>query len=483
MSHFYSADKIFECIKSIEEDLRSIAFSVTYRRYGNRLVDDIIQDTYIKSCTIFLNSNLVMYEFFKEVKAVCTEISWEYFWEEKKNYAKPSFALSRSGGDDGNRWDLMGSDAYFELMGDESNSGERKMIALEELSAITEIKGQWLNFNHAKEFVHLLRIRSREEWDKYCKSGKKIKNIPQNPEIVYKNFKGWDDWFGNKYFNYEECCNWVQNNVDILKPSDWNKIKDKLPKEIPSDPELFYKESGWYDWYSFLVISNDEYGTKYLPYKDAMYWVQQNLWKFQLTMNTWDMYLLGEIKDAPPLPDNIPPHPDIVYKNTGWVSWYVWFGRYKDISRKFPISYFECRNWVKQNIPTINTKEQWDVFIAGNHHVKRPEFLPPNPDAVFRNRGWCGWNMFLMQNGMNKKWIDGVFNVANIRINYCGEKIWVTPISIFQEKITAKVITMLAKSVKGGEEIQFDAKDICQMPGLGNNKTKNKLSTYYKMSV
>ena len=57
----------------------------------------------------------------------------------------------------------------------------------------------YLSYKKAKKYVKKLNLINREDWQKYCKSGNKPKNIPTNPYKVYKN-KGWisqKDWLGH----------------------------------------------------------------------------------------------------------------------------------------------------------------------------------------------------------------------------------------------------------------------------------------------
>ena len=56
-------------------------------------------------------------------------------------------------------------------------------------------KQKWRNFTEAREFVRALKLSSMDGYRKYCKSGKKPKDIPTGPNIAYK--KEWirfGDW-------------------------------------------------------------------------------------------------------------------------------------------------------------------------------------------------------------------------------------------------------------------------------------------------
>lgn len=64
---------------------------------------------------------------------------------------------------------------------------------------------EYLSFKEARTFVHALKLKSTQEWRKYCAGdipsrGKLPKYIPSNPDHVYKN-SGWDgmtDWLGTQ---------------------------------------------------------------------------------------------------------------------------------------------------------------------------------------------------------------------------------------------------------------------------------------------
>ena len=63
--------------------------------------------------------------------------------------------------------------------------------------------GRMRLFLPARSFARKLKLRSQDEWLKYCRGElpdlpPKPSNIPTNPSVTYKNqgWKGWPDWLG-----------------------------------------------------------------------------------------------------------------------------------------------------------------------------------------------------------------------------------------------------------------------------------------------
>ena len=46
------------------------------------------------------------------------------------------------------------------------------------------------DFEEAKEYVHILKLKNQREWQTYAKSSRRPEDIPSTPQRVYKN-KGW----------------------------------------------------------------------------------------------------------------------------------------------------------------------------------------------------------------------------------------------------------------------------------------------------
>jgi hypothetical protein len=126
-----------------------------------------------------------------------------------------------------------------------------------------ERKSQYSSFEDARLYVQQLNLKNSYEWKAYCKSGKKPKNIPANPRVVYSKlgWKGFGDWLGTgiiavsrkKFLPFPEAKKFVKN-LNLRTSADWiNYCKSGLrPQNIPSNPNYSYKDIGWQGWRDWL---------------------------------------------------------------------------------------------------------------------------------------------------------------------------------------------------------------------------------------
>jgi hypothetical protein len=128
-------------------------------------------------------------------------------------------------------------------------------------------------FKKARTFAHRLRLKNAIEWGKYCRGelkgkGKKLEDIPAKPQRTYKDrgWVNWGDWLGTgtianrlkKYRPFKEARAFV-HGLGLKSWSEWKKYcrgelreKGKKPEDIPSNPNLPYKDKGWINWYDWL---------------------------------------------------------------------------------------------------------------------------------------------------------------------------------------------------------------------------------------
>ena len=128
---------------------------------------------------------------------------------------------------------------------------------------LTQRYVNFLEFTEARAFVHKQELKSQKEWREYAKSGLRPDNIPTNPQRTYEQsgWKGWPDWVGSArianqnrtYFNYKEAEAFARH-LDLRSAKEWLSYSKSgmRPAEIPSAPDVVYKNKGWEDWPTWL---------------------------------------------------------------------------------------------------------------------------------------------------------------------------------------------------------------------------------------
>ncbi len=118
------------------------------------------------------------------------------------------------------------------------------------------------SFIEAKIFISELKLENWKEWKIYCLSGNKPNDIPNAPQIVYKEeWKGIVDFLSSKkrnkkeeYLNFSDAKEFVKS-LNIKSQKEWNIFsRTKRPQNIPSNPRRIYKNKGWRgmrDWLGF----------------------------------------------------------------------------------------------------------------------------------------------------------------------------------------------------------------------------------------
>lgn len=111
---------------------------------------------------------------------------------------------------------------------------------------------EFRSFEDARTFVRNLKLETYEQWQKYCKSGKKPRNIPNCPMSVYKGqYKGISDWLGNQWMPFESARSYVWS-LNLTGQIRWKKYckSGSKPDDIPVTPNVVYKGQwvSWPDW-------------------------------------------------------------------------------------------------------------------------------------------------------------------------------------------------------------------------------------------
>ena len=107
---------------------------------------------------------------------------------------------------------------------------------------------EWRPFEEAREFVRGLGLASVDEWKEYARSPNKPRDIPQTPNKIYEDagWEGYPDWLGagravGKWRPYEEARAYIRS-LGIKDKEEWQEYcrSGKKPYDIPSTPDRIY---------------------------------------------------------------------------------------------------------------------------------------------------------------------------------------------------------------------------------------------------
>jgi superfamily II DNA or RNA helicase len=262
-------------------------------------------------------------------------------------------------------------------------------------NTISNYQKSFIEFDNAKEVISSYNLRSLNDWNDFCKAGKKPVNIPRNPAQYYlkKGWKGWHDFLGvpsdykklnKKYLNFEEAKTYV-HTLNLKRHDDWIKFcKDgKKPHNIPANPGSVYKNLGWKNMGDWL-------GTGRLGTKNRLYWpfTKSRSYVHKLKLKNegeWRTYT-----KSGKLPVDIPNTPQKIYTNE-WMGFGDWLGtgNIAPHQKKF-MTYFEAKKFLSKF--KLRTQNEYRVFCQSPN---RPPDLPTNPNSAYKNSGWISFGEFL----------------------------------------------------------------------------------------
>jgi len=113
---------------------------------------------------------------------------------------------------------------------------------------------KFIDYFSAKKLVKQMGIKSGKEYRKFCKSGKVQKNLPTNPNMIYKkNWNGWGDFLGTgtisvnilttSWLDYQNAMKFVRS-LKLASQTQWREYckSGRKPQDIPSQPNRVYKK-------------------------------------------------------------------------------------------------------------------------------------------------------------------------------------------------------------------------------------------------
>jgi superfamily II DNA or RNA helicase len=249
-------------------------------------------------------------------------------------------------------------------------------------------KFNWMDFEDAREYVNKLGIKNSKEWQEYCKSKNKPKNIPNRPDSTYINngWIGWGDWYGtgrianfNREFKEFYKAKEFVNSLNLKSTEEWIKYtkSNKLPIDIPTTPSNTYKGKGWIsmgDWLGTGRIADKN--KIFVPFDEARSFVHSLNLK---SSAQWKEYINSNKK-----PNDIPSNPGQSYKGKGWIGMSDWLGHGKITNSDKKFKKFSEAKKIVHGLKLKNYKEWIDYCKS----VDKPIDIPSQPSKVYKNDGY-----------------------------------------------------------------------------------------------
>ena len=125
---------------------------------------------------------------------------------------------------------------------------------------VVSSKRKYRPHGQARKFVRLLGLKKTQDWVDYCKSGQKPNDIPATPKKVYRDagWQGMRDWLGTTFLSFKQARK-IARSLGLKNKRAWDEwVKtDARPVNIPSNPSVIYKDCGWQgvkDWLGTKIL-------------------------------------------------------------------------------------------------------------------------------------------------------------------------------------------------------------------------------------
>jgi len=187
-----------------------------------------------------------------------------------------------------------------------------------------------------------------------------------------------------KFWSFKKARAYVRK-LSLKTTTEWKayaKSGDK-PDEIPSNPNQYYKDSGWKGYPDWIRNTDKLYKGRYRNFITARQFARKLKLK---TKTEWVHYA-----SSGHLPDDIPSYPESVYATCGWVNYGDWLGL-KRFNRKF-LPYKKARSFVRKL--KLENKKEWLEYTRS---IGFPDFLPKDPFTAYANSGYINMSDWLGSN-------------------------------------------------------------------------------------
>jgi hypothetical protein len=261
----------------------------------------------------------------------------------------------------------------------------------------------FLSFEDARTFARSLGLTSGKEWEAYCRSGARPRDIPGSPDSLYRD-QGWagiKDWLGAppryRFRTFEDARSYVWT-LGIKSQAEWSKYckSGGRPSDIPATPRGVYRHRGWADWGDWL-------GTGYVSVSKQNFWSYEDAKDFVWTLGIKTTREWLRYAKSAKRPAYIPISPHMVYKDKGWAGVGDWLGTGIIAHQNREWAPFkEARAFVRSLNLTVGWRESHyrpgcsrrgiNLIVVWREYCKsgeRPVNIPTDPARIYRDKGWA----------------------------------------------------------------------------------------------
>ena len=257
----------------------------------------------------------------------------------------------------------------------------------------------WRSFREARAFARSLHLSGEAAWRQWRANNERPDDIPSAPDVVYKDkgWVSWGDWFGT-------------GNGRGAQPGSHKHWRTFDEARAFARSLHLTSSRAWEEWCTSGArprnIPTDPRGT----YKDKGWagigdWLgTDNVPGPKSRMRPFaeartfvrSLHLRGKKEYAlwsksGKRPDNIPAGPSQTYNGKGWVSWGNWLGTGHRRSRTRMRPFAEARTFVR----SLNIKSLRKWYKYWKTHEK-PPYIPYHPERSYKDKGWVSWKDFLI---------------------------------------------------------------------------------------
>lgn len=251
-------------------------------------------------------------------------------------------------------------------------------------------KLSWMPFEEAREFVRSQKLKNLKEWTKFYQSRDRRFDLPTIPQIVYKN-QGWidlPDFLGNNQLSdrFRTFLNFdeakkIAQSLKLKNVNEW-RVYCKSDKKPINMPASPHKTYKNTGWISY----GDWLGSGTISNFNIEYlpFIKARKYVQSLKLKStaeWFNYCKSVNRNP-----NIPTNPNVIYKNSGWVNMgdFLGNGKIANQLRKYR-SYEDAKLFVhKLGLKKIS---EWLHYSKSEN---KPKDIPANPSVVYKNKGWKG---------------------------------------------------------------------------------------------